>query len=96
MGYGTAHGAQNLSAVDPKLPRSSVPKDWFDLSDDRYFPLEELRGVPPPRPIVLCMLQCGINTSSDHPCFEAIVVFFFPHLYFLVCTLTLFPWSPCH
>lgn len=24
---------------------------------------------------MLCMLQCDINTSSDHPCFEAIVVF---------------------
>lgn len=47
-------------------------------------------------PVVLCMLQCGINTLSDHPRFEAIVFgfFFFPRLYFLICTLTLVSVEP--
>jgi len=38
---------------------------------------------PPHPPAVLCVLQCDINTSSDHPCFEAVVVLFFPPFMFL-------------
>lgn len=61
-GYGTACGAQNIRALNPKLPGH-----WWsstDLtSDNNIFALESFIYLLL-FPVMLCILQCGINTCA--------------------------------